>query len=130
MAKYTFELNKLEKYLIRNGIPYVRKDEEGLFFHHQIIVGTETDDGSSGDFDVVCGYGSYGSERGLLEAMNRAKRITEEYDDIEGYLEAKDIIARMESLGGYGNGEKRSLLNQRTHRSGTFGGHASPASEV
>lgn len=130
MAKYTFELNKLEKYLIRNGIPYVRKDEEGLFFHHQLIVGTETDDGSSGDFDVVCSYGSYGSEEGLLEAMNRAEEITSNFDDVEGYLTANDIIRKMAATGGYGNGEKRSLLNQRTHRSGTFGGYASPASEV
>lgn len=129
MAKYTFELNKLEKYLIRNGIPYVRKDEEGLFFHHQLIVGTETDN-ASGDFDVVCSYGSFGSEEGLLEAMNRAEEITSNFDDVEGYLTANDIIRKMEATGGYGNGEKRSLLNQRTHRSGTFGGYASSASEV
>lgn len=46
--------------------------------------------------DCVCHYGSYGHERGLIEAMG-APLVNEEEvgDEVEGWLTAVDIMARI-----------------------------------
>lgn len=46
--------------------------------------------------DCVCHYGSYGHERGLIEAMG-APLVNKEksWDDVEGCLTAVDIMARI-----------------------------------
>ena len=45
--------------------------------------------------DCVCHYGSYGHERGLIEAMG-APLVNEEIgDDVEGWLTAVDILSRI-----------------------------------
>lgn len=46
--------------------------------------------------DCICHYGSYGHERGLIEAMGAPLVNVEEVgDDVEGYLTAVDILARI-----------------------------------
>lgn len=46
--------------------------------------------------DCVCHYGSYGHERGLIEAMG-APLVNEEEvgDEVEGWLTAIDILSRI-----------------------------------
>ena len=46
--------------------------------------------------DCVCHYGSYGHERGLIEAMG-APLVNEEEvgDEVEGWLTAVDILSRI-----------------------------------
>ena len=46
--------------------------------------------------DCVCHYGSYGHERGLIEALG-APLVNEEEvgDEVEGWLTAVDIMARI-----------------------------------
>lgn len=46
------------------------------------------------EWDVICHWGSYGHEDGLLEIMGRYNR--NEYDDVEGWLTAEDILARID----------------------------------
>lgn len=46
--------------------------------------------------DCVCHFGSYGHEHGLIEAMGTPLVNVEEVgDDVEGYLTAVDILARI-----------------------------------
>lgn len=104
------ELDKLENYLKENDIEYERIDTEmppdilmgspviiprGFGERHQICV---PHTGSDCDWDVICNYGSYGFEDGLLELMGTL--VTEEeyeYDSVVGYLTAEDIIERLET---------------------------------
>ena len=87
------ELNKLEKYLKDNKIPYERIDEEGskympMLNRHQICVPRAE---LPREWDVICHYGSYGYDEGLLELMGNISRI----NDVEGYLTAEDVIKRI-----------------------------------
>lgn len=104
------ELDKLENYLKENDIEYERIDTEmppdilmgspvniprGYGERHQICVPRK---GIACDWDVICNYGSYGFEDGLLELMGTL--VTEEeyeYDSVVGYLTAEDIIERLET---------------------------------
>nr|DAV34266.1 MAG TPA: hypothetical protein [Caudoviricetes sp.] len=46
--------------------------------------------------DCICHYGSYGHERGLIEAMGAPLANKEKtWDDVEGCLTAVDIMARI-----------------------------------
>lgn len=94
------ELDKLEKYLKEKKIPYERYDDPGItyegrqiFDRHQIIVPNE----EKHEWDVICNYGSYGREKGLLEAMG--EKIVRGIDSVEGYLTADEIIGRLEEQG-------------------------------
>lgn len=98
------ELDKLEAYLKENNYKYERIDEDERklkmsvcsdidFSRHQIIVYDETD---SRIFDVICQYGSYGYQQGLLEVMGVI--VKDESDDVEGWLSAEEVIKRMEEL--------------------------------
>ena len=91
------ELDKLEEYLEENDFNYERRDfENGETISgepmdwHQIRV--YKDDVQI--WDVVCHYGSYGSERGLLEGSGEIFR-----GDVEGWLTAADVIRKVE-IGG------------------------------
>lgn len=104
------ELDKLENYLKENDIEYERIDTEmptdilmgspvivprGFGERHQICV---LHTGSNCDWDVICNYGSYGFEDGLLELMGTLVTKEEsEYDSVVGYLTAEDIIERLEA---------------------------------
>lgn len=90
------ELNKLENYLRDNKIPYDRIDEEGMYKYnprinrHQIMVPSKE---FPWKWDVICHYGSYGYEQGLLEGMGNIFGGGEP----EGYLTAEDVIERIKS---------------------------------
>lgn len=93
------ELDKLEKYLNNNNIPYQRIDEKGeteykliekYLTRHQIIVPNRDE----WEWDAICHPGSYGYEEGLLEIMGN---IVEEELDVEGYLTAEEVIERIEN---------------------------------
>ena len=97
------ELDKLEKYLKEHGYKYDRTDDDGMeiaglhgLMHcidqHQIVVYK----GEIRDWDVICQYGSYGCEKGLLEAMGE-RVVREGGDSVEGYLTADEIIERLEA---------------------------------
>lgn len=97
----TRELDKLEQWLHKHGYDYKRIDREAEHYkvngftvpitleRHQIIVY----EGDKVRFDVICHYGSYGHEQGLLEAMGDIVQVN---DTVEGWLTADEIIKRLE----------------------------------
>ena len=93
------ELNKLEQYLKEHDIPYERidKDEGNKYApeldRHQIRVQSAK---PGWDWDVICHYGSYGCEEGLLEGMGTIFGGGEP----EGWLTADDVIERIENAQG------------------------------
>ena len=79
--QYVGEIAKLARGLKDRGIAYnMHVRDDGL----QIV---------AGNWDAVFFTGSYGAQRGLLEAMGRA--ITGN-DDVEGYLTADEILRRLD----------------------------------
>lgn len=106
MKRDLTELNKLEEYLKTNGFVYQREDKDNLYSDeewrllvdklganaepidaHQIIVFKD----ECRSWDVICQFGSYGADEGLLEGMGD---IFETY--VEGWLTAEDVIKRIE----------------------------------
>lgn len=101
------ELNKLEEYLKAHGIKYTRRDEENTFHgvidpisteereitidRHQIVV---FDPKEVRLWDVICQFGSYGGEQGLLEIMGDI--VEEGEGDVVGFLTAAEVIERIE----------------------------------
>jgi len=86
--KYTKEIKKLAKGLIKRGIAFTfRPICDGC----QIIV---TDKNNNPSWDAVCHEFSYGGEFGLLELMGRT--LVHNDDDVEGYLTAEDILKRLD----------------------------------
>ena len=90
------ELDKLEEYLKEHEIPYEREDVDGdpsespvLLDFHQITV---FDEKGAKLWDVICHYGSYGYDEGLLEIMGSISKK----QDVEGNLTAATIINRIE----------------------------------
>ena len=92
------ELNKLEKYLREKHIPYERIDQDKIldqYGHvrklerHQICVPVKDDE--LRDWDVICNWGSYGYEEGLLELYGSLCD-----GDVIGWLTADDVIKRSE----------------------------------
>lgn len=79
--KHIGEIVKLARGLKARGIAYnMRARDDGL----QII---------ADEWDAVCFRGTYGAERGLLEAMGR---VITGNDDVEGYLTADEILRRLD----------------------------------
>lgn len=98
MRRDLTELNKLEKYLKRNGIRYRRIDVlDPCFDRHQIVVGGDLEPGAC-DWDAICNRGSYGCEDGLLEIMGSIVDEKRVGDCVEGYLTAADVIKRIEEV--------------------------------
>ena len=88
------ELNKLEEYLKENDFRYERRDRAGVVCDgeevidwHQIKVYEDC----RTVWDVICHYGSYGFEDGLLEGMGSIFG-----SDVEGWLTAADVIRKIE----------------------------------
>lgn len=77
------EMDKLQAYLDKKGIDYVRKS---IHDGQQIIA---FDEKNNRCWDVVLHSYSDGSEDNLLEAMGRDLIG---HDDVEGYLTAVDVI--------------------------------------
>lgn len=75
------EIDKLEKGLQEKHIPY---DRHRLFDGWQI---------KCDSWDAICHRGSYGGTDGLLEIMGDI--VENDYDDVEGYLRAEDILSRL-----------------------------------
>lgn len=99
------ELDKLEDYLIKEKIPYTRKDDEmldGWRSWHQIKVFKDEDRKKSDEYwwDAICHYGSYGYEEGLLEVMGEPVVREDDDDSVCGYLTAEDVINRFEEFVG------------------------------
>ena len=105
MARDLTELNKLEEYLKNHGIHYVRFDNDDVFDNefptlkvkcdrHQIIV--PCDDINKREWDVICQFGSYGYEEGLLEIYGQLVDEKEDGDTVAGWLTADDVIKRIE----------------------------------
>ena len=96
------ELNKLQKYLDENNIPYERIDKPSLpALPGMIAIGgrhqiNAKDENGDVIWDAICHYGSYGYEEGLLEVMGE-KLIG--HDDVEGYLTADDVIEMIKNMG-------------------------------
>lgn len=103
MKRDLTELNKLEQYLKEHSIPYDRIDEdEGSEYapeldRHQICVPSSE---LGWAWDVICHYGSYGCEEGLLEGMGTIFGGGEP----EGYLTADDVIERIDKYYGIKEG--------------------------
>ena len=98
------ELNKLEEYLKKHGIKYTRRDEEHTFpvsidgeekivtiDKHQIVA---FDPKKVQLWDVICHYGSYGADQGLLEIAGDI--VEKDEGDVVGFLTADDVIERIE----------------------------------
>lgn len=109
------ELDKLEQYLKDHGYFYEREDKEDRYGYgvekalveyghkfdlHTIIVYecdiSEMSEETKEEYrcwDVICHWGSYGYEDGLLEGMGD---IFNGGIDVEGWLTAQDVIDRLE----------------------------------
>lgn len=96
------QLDKLEQYLKDNNIPYERFDKEDVISpqfpyyietheRHQIYV----PNGKNSEWDVICQWGSYGAEDGLLEIYGSIVDPNAG-DTVEGCLTADDVIERIE----------------------------------
>lgn len=86
------EFNKLKKMLDDAGIPYEEftcpyfKEME----HHQLVYPC---DGELRKSDIVIGFGTYGSEQGLLEQMGLLDESALD-DDVQGWLYAEEVFDR------------------------------------
>lgn len=81
------EMDKLQAYLDKKGIDYVRKS---IHDGQQIIA---FDEKSNRCWDVVLHSFSYGCEDNLLEVMGEELLG---HDDVVGYLTAEDVIEYIE----------------------------------
>lgn len=99
MTKYqTFELNKLEEYLNKRGMKYIREDKDDeRVDRHQLIVLDENGDRL---WDAICHFGSFGYEQGLLEIMGTLVNPFMDGDTVVGYLTADKVIDRIEATYG------------------------------
>ena len=88
MEKYRYEITKLAQELAFRGIPFVLRE---LYDGYQILV-----EYGKLDFDAICHRGSYGHDDGLLEIMGTIVDV--DYDEVEGYLSAKEIIERVDKV--------------------------------
>ena len=90
--RQTPELDKLQIYLEKHNIPFVRIDKEPTARHqcdwHQIIVYNK---GRLRLWDAICHYGSYGYKEGLLEIYGVL------CVDVEGCLTAEEVIKKWEA---------------------------------
>ena len=84
-TKYLVELNKLMLGLAERGIN---------FTFSQAFDGGKVDVPSQ-DWDAICHFGSYGGGDGLLEVMG-ARVSRNNYDSVEGYLTAEEILERLD----------------------------------
>lgn len=86
------EIDKLYSYLLENGY-HACRNTANLFGieQNQILV---VDSEGNYLWDAICHQGSYGYEDGLLEIMGEIVDPSCE-DDVEGWLTADDVIARV-----------------------------------
>ena len=115
--KIMTEMQKLDKYLTKHNIKHIYKrrwpefDKQqkimrvtatGAIYHTmkenaidggwQIVV---SDENGEYLFDAICGYGSFGFNRGLIEIMGCIVP-DDAHDSVEGSLTADEVIERIE----------------------------------
>lgn len=94
------EFDKLIKMLDDAGIPYERNDDKndlscfGIEREPMRRIKYEKNDNFC-VCSVICGYGSYGYEEGLLEIMGLLTPEEEQLDSVAGYLTADDVFNRI-----------------------------------
>ena len=102
MAQTLTELDKLENLLRGSGYEYVRDDaepdEDVKFNRHQIRVFEA--DYTRQIASIICHYGSYGYEQGLLEVMGDVVDHGLHEDGVEGFLSADEVFERLENYYG------------------------------
>lgn len=109
MKRDLTELNKLENYLMAKGFDYKRTDSDNVYSAEEwrIVVDVNGANAQPMDrhqievfkkrrrsWDVICQFGSYGADQGLLEGMGDIFG-----KDVEGWLTAEDVIKRIEEVG-------------------------------
>ena len=82
---YLIEMKDLMLGLAKRGID---------FNFSQVFDGFKIDVPSQG-WDAICHSGSYGCHSGLLEVMGSAV-VRVDYDSVEGYLTAQEILKRLD----------------------------------
>lgn len=104
MLRNLKELDKLEQWLIDNGIKYERIDKDDIpidkdhtyclmqFEQHQICVPEY--DVQHREWDAICYRGSCGAEEGLLKISGTIVR-DDSGDSVEGWLTAEDVTERV-----------------------------------
>lgn len=90
------ELDKLEKYLYDNDIPYER-----IIYgeRNQIAVPVLPEHGKT-KWDAICQQGSYGWEMDLLEIMGELVDEEKDGDSVVGFLTAEEVIQRLKACHG------------------------------
>lgn len=100
------EMKKLAKYLIDRGVNFTFKtrnlgetqsddfDWGAQIWGAQIIV---FDNNGNRSWDAICGWGTYGSSKGLIEVMGRPVILPEDGDSVCGFLTADDVISRYDN---------------------------------
>lgn len=92
-------LDRVEEYLKEKGIKYTRYDElrsahVEWIDRHQIAVPSLKE--GEYQWDVICHFGSYGGDEGLLEIMGCIVNQEKVGDSVEGYLTSDEVIERVE----------------------------------
>lgn len=100
------ELDKLIKMLDDAKIPYERDDDDpnhdfykrtGVVPIRRIKYGKFPEKEIGCICSVICGYGTYGGDEGLLEIMGLLTPSEEENDDVAGWLSADDVFNRIKN---------------------------------
>lgn len=97
------EFDKLCKMLDDAKIPYERNDDKNNLScfgvnrepMRRIVYGPDPDKDRVCVCSVICGYGSYGYEEGLLEMMGLLTPEEMECDSVKGWLTADDVFNRI-----------------------------------
>jgi len=82
------EIEKLKEMLKKSGIPFEEVEMNG---GKQIIYSYK----NNRVLDAVCHSFSYGHEQGLLEIMGLLTEEESKYDEVAGWLTAKDVYSRI-----------------------------------
>lgn len=82
---YLIEINELMIGLAKRGINFTF---EQIFDGFKIFVPSQ-------NWDAICHSGSYGCRDSLLEVMGSAV-VRVDYDSVEGYLTAQEILKRID----------------------------------
>lgn len=105
MHNYT-EFDKLVKMLDDAKIPYERDDDNPDHEYYILSGNSPVKRIKYGKFpgkeigcicSVICGYGTYGGDEGLLEIMGLLTPNEEENDDVAGWLSADDVFNRIKN---------------------------------
>jgi len=100
------EFDKLVKMLDDAKIPYERDDDDPNHDFYKRTGSAPIKRIKYGKFQrkeigcicsVICGYGTYGGDEGLLEIMGLLTPSEEEQDSVVGYLSAEDVFNRIKN---------------------------------